>query len=270
MIREGWHDRYPGTARRRGRSAAELRVQRRSEGGPRPAGVRHRRSGLQGHRPHPAGPAQPAGPVRPRAGWPTRATSRSSRSTRASSTRRRPRSRPTRSTSIRRTSSSWPSRAAATRSRRTFGVLGMCSRQYAHHIPFIVKLNHNELLTYPNEFDQIMFGSVEQAYDLGAAGVGATIYFGADESHRQIIEVSEAFQQAHELGHVHRAVVLPAQLGLQGGRRRLPRRGRPHRPGQPPRRHHRGRHHQAEAADEERRLQRGQASARPAPWSTTS
>jgi class I fructose-bisphosphate aldolase len=82
----------------------------------------------------------------------------------------------------------------------TFGVLGLCSRQYAHKIPFIVKINHNELLTYPNEFDQIMFGSVEQAYDLGAAGVGATIYFGSPESHRQIIEVSEAFSRAHDLG----------------------------------------------------------------------
>jgi class I fructose-bisphosphate aldolase len=82
----------------------------------------------------------------------------------------------------------------------TFGVLGMCSRQYSHQIPFIVKLNHNELLTLPNEFDQIMFGSVEQAFDLGAAGVGATIYFGSPESHRQIIEVSEAFHRAHELG----------------------------------------------------------------------
>ncbi len=82
----------------------------------------------------------------------------------------------------------------------TFGVLGLCSRQYAHKIPFIAKLNHNELLTYPNEFDQIMFGSVDEAYDLGAAGVGATIYFGSPESHRQIIEVSEAFHQAHELG----------------------------------------------------------------------
>src|SRR4051794_11096919 len=82
----------------------------------------------------------------------------------------------------------------------TFGVLGLCSRRYAHRIPFIVKINHNELLTYPNEFDQIMFGSVEQAYDLGAAGVGATIYFGSPESHRQIIEVSEAFSRAHDLG----------------------------------------------------------------------
>jgi class I fructose-bisphosphate aldolase len=82
----------------------------------------------------------------------------------------------------------------------TFGVLGLCSRQYAHKIPFIVKINHNELLTYPNEFDQIMFGSVEQAFDLGAAAVGATIYFGSPESHRQIIEVSEAFSRAHDLG----------------------------------------------------------------------
>ncbi len=82
----------------------------------------------------------------------------------------------------------------------TFGVLGMVSRTYAHRIPFIVKINHNELLTYPATHDQIMFGSVEQAYDLGAAGVGATIYFGSDDSNRQIIEVAEAFSRAHELG----------------------------------------------------------------------
>jgi class I fructose-bisphosphate aldolase len=82
----------------------------------------------------------------------------------------------------------------------TFGVLGSVSRRYAHRIPFIVKLNHNELLTLPNKFDQIMFGSVEQAYDLGAAGVGATIYFGSDEATRQIQEVSEAFAHAHQLG----------------------------------------------------------------------
>jgi len=79
-------------------------------------------------------------------------------------------------------------------------VLGMVSRKYAHKIPFIVKINHNELLTYPNKFDQIMFAGVEQAYDMGAAAVGATIYFGSDESGRQIVEVSEAFQYAHELG----------------------------------------------------------------------
>jgi class I fructose-bisphosphate aldolase len=82
----------------------------------------------------------------------------------------------------------------------TLGVLGLCSRQYAHRIPFIAKLNHNELLTYPTEYDQIMFGSPEEAWNLGAAGVGATIYFGADNSRRQLLEVSEAFQQAHELG----------------------------------------------------------------------
>jgi class I fructose-bisphosphate aldolase len=82
----------------------------------------------------------------------------------------------------------------------TFGVLGALSREYAHKIPFIVKLNHNELLTYPNKFDQIMFGSVKEAFDLGAAGVGATIYFGSDESTRQIQEVSRAFQEAHDLG----------------------------------------------------------------------
>ena len=79
----------------------------------------------------------------------------------------------------------------------TFGVLGAVSRRYAHRIPFIVKLNHNELLTYPNKFDQVMFGSVQQAWDLGAVGVGATIYFGSEESTRQLQEVSEAFAEAH-------------------------------------------------------------------------
>jgi fructose-bisphosphate aldolase, class I len=82
----------------------------------------------------------------------------------------------------------------------TFGVLGALSREFAHKIPFIVKLNHNELLTYPNKFDQIMFGSVKEAFDLGAAGVGATIYFGSDESTRQIQEVSRAFKEAHDVG----------------------------------------------------------------------
>ncbi len=82
----------------------------------------------------------------------------------------------------------------------TFGVLAQASRRYAHKIPFIVKLNHNELLTYPNKFDQVMFGNVQQAWDLGAAGVGATIYFGSEESTRQLQEVSEAFAEAHQLG----------------------------------------------------------------------
>lgn len=82
----------------------------------------------------------------------------------------------------------------------TFGALGSVARKYAHKIPFIVKLNHNELLTYPNKFDQIMFGSVEQAYEMGAVAVGATIYFGSPESARQIVEVAAAFRRAHELG----------------------------------------------------------------------
>ena len=84
----------------------------------------------------------------------------------------------------------------------TFGVLGACARKYAHKIPFIVKINHNEILSYPNKYDQIMYGDIDQAFDMGAAAVGATIYFGSDESTRQIQEVSEAFAYAHELGMV--------------------------------------------------------------------
>ncbi len=82
----------------------------------------------------------------------------------------------------------------------TFGVLASCSRKYAHKIPFVVKLNHNELMTYPGKFNQIMFGSVEEAWNLGATAVGATIYFGSEHSSRQIIEVAQAFERAHELG----------------------------------------------------------------------
>ena len=82
----------------------------------------------------------------------------------------------------------------------TFGVLGSVARKFAHKIPFIVKVNHNELMTYPNQFDQVMFGTVNQAKDMGALAVGATIYFGSDQSTRQITEVSEAFAYAHELG----------------------------------------------------------------------
>lgn len=82
----------------------------------------------------------------------------------------------------------------------TFGVLGSVGRKYAHKIPFIVKINHNELLTLPNKFDQVLFGTVKEAHNLGAAAVGATIYFGSDESTRQITEISQAFAQAHELG----------------------------------------------------------------------
>ena len=82
----------------------------------------------------------------------------------------------------------------------TFGVLGATSRKYAHKIPYVVKINHNELLTFPNKADQIMYGTIQQAYDMGAAAVGATIYFGSPESGRQIIEIAEAFALAHELG----------------------------------------------------------------------
>ncbi|MEQ9264914.1 MAG: class I fructose-bisphosphate aldolase [Balneolaceae bacterium] len=82
----------------------------------------------------------------------------------------------------------------------TFGALRIVSRKYAHKIPFVVKINHNELLTYPNTFDQIMYGNIDQAYDMGAAAVGATIYFGSSESNRQIQEVAQAFAYAHELG----------------------------------------------------------------------
>ncbi|RJO67314.1 MAG: class I fructose-bisphosphate aldolase [Myxococcales bacterium] len=84
----------------------------------------------------------------------------------------------------------------------TFGVLGLVSRKYAHKIPFVVKLNHNEFLSYPNTYDQRLFGSVRQAFDMGAAAVGATIYFGSEESRRQIEEVSAAFEEAHSLGMV--------------------------------------------------------------------
>ena len=82
----------------------------------------------------------------------------------------------------------------------TVGVLGSVSRRYAHKLPFICKLNHNEFLSYPNAYDQIAFGSVQKAYDLGAAGVGATIYFGSQESRRQIVEIAKAFEEAHRLG----------------------------------------------------------------------
>ncbi|MDK2842970.1 MAG: fructose-bisphosphate aldolase, class [Anaerophaga sp.] len=82
----------------------------------------------------------------------------------------------------------------------TFGGLALHARKYAHKIPFLVKINHNELMTYPNKYDQIMFGSVSEAWNLGAAAVGATIYFGSEESNRQLVEVAEAFEQAHELG----------------------------------------------------------------------
>lgn len=82
----------------------------------------------------------------------------------------------------------------------TYGVLAATARKYAHRIPFVVKINHNELLTYPNKFDQVMFGNIKDAWNMGATAVGATIYFGSDESTRQLVEVAEAFEYAHELG----------------------------------------------------------------------
>jgi len=82
----------------------------------------------------------------------------------------------------------------------TFGVLGMMARKYAHKIPFLVKINHNELLTYPNQSKEILFGTIDEAYDMGAAAVGATVYFGSEDSGREIVEVAEAFAHAHELG----------------------------------------------------------------------
>ncbi len=82
----------------------------------------------------------------------------------------------------------------------TYGVLGSVARKYAHRFPFVVKINHNQLMTYPNSFDQILFGTVQQAADMGAAAIGATIYFGSEESSRQIVEIAEAFAYAHELG----------------------------------------------------------------------
>jgi len=82
----------------------------------------------------------------------------------------------------------------------TFGVMGIMARKYAHKIPFLVKINHNELMSYPNGYEQILFGTVKQAYDMGAAAIGATVYFGSDDSHREIIEIAQAFALAHELG----------------------------------------------------------------------
>lgn len=84
----------------------------------------------------------------------------------------------------------------------TFGNLGAVARKYAHKIPFVVKLNHNELLSYPNTYDQVLFGTVKEAWEMGAVAVGATIYFGSEQSRRQLVEIAEAFDYAHELGIV--------------------------------------------------------------------
>jgi class I fructose-bisphosphate aldolase len=98
----------------------------------------------------------------------------------------------------------------------TIGVLGVTARKYAHRIPYIVKLNHNELLTYPNHYDQITFGSPHQAFEMGAVGVGATIYFGSEQSDRQLQEVSEMFQEAHQLGMFTVAADLTSQANHLG------------------------------------------------------
>ena len=137
-----------------------------------------------------------------------------------------------------------------------------------HRIPFIVKLNHNEFLHYPSQYDQVMFGSARQAADLGAIGVGATIYFGQSKSDRQIQEV-RAFAEAHELGMFTVLWCYLRNAAFKTKEARLPRRGRSHRPGQPHRRHPRGRPHQAEAAGEQRRLHGRSSSARPTPSSTS-
>ena len=102
----------------------------------------------------------------------------------------------------------------------TLGALGSVGRKYAHKIPFLLKVNHNEFLSYPNSYDQIRFASVKQAFDMGAVGVGATIYFGSEESKRQIQEVTSMVPAGARAGDVHGALVLPAQPGLQdeGGR----------------------------------------------------
>ena len=119
----------------------------------------------------------------------------------------------------------------------TFGVLGAVARKYAHKIPFIVKLNHNELLTYPNSYDQVMFGTVKEAWNMGAVAVGATIYFGSEQSRRQIVEVSQA-QIAPRTGNGYYSVVLFEKQQLQKGWYRLSCRCRLDRTSQPYRGYH--------------------------------
>ena len=136
---------------------------------------------------------------------------------------------------------------------------GSWPARYAHKIPFIVKLNHNDFLHYPNTYDQVMFGSVRQAIDLGAVGVGATIYYGSEQCDRQIHEVSDGVRRGPpQSGCSPCCGATCATRPSRPGRRRLPPVGRSDRPGQPHGRDHRGRHHQAEAAREQRWLQRPQ------------
>ena len=155
----------------------------------------------------------------------------------------------------------------------TLGALGATARRYAHRIPFLLKLNHNEFLSYPNTYDQIMFASVRQAREQGCVAVGATIYFGSPESQAPDPGGDGGVRGRARAGHGDGALVLPAQLRLLGeGRRpRLPRRRRPDHPGEPPGRHHRGRHHQAEGArDGPAGLSSTSTSARPTSASTPS
>ena len=176
-----------------------------------------------------------------------------------------------RATSTRRTSSSSPSRAAATRSPPRSACSARSSRRYAHQHPLHREAQPQRAAHLPEQVrpDHVRHRS-QQACDLGAAGVGATIYFGSAESTRQLQEVSEAFAEAHELGMF---TVLWCYLRNNAFKKDgvdYHAVGRPHRPGQPPRRHDRGRHHQAEAAREQRRLHRRSTSARPTRSSTTS
>ena len=116
----------------------------------------------------------------------------------------------------------------------TLGVLSSVARRYAHKIPFIVKINHNEILSYPNIYDQTLYASVDQAFDMGAVAIGATVFYGSEHSRRQIQEVSEAFAHAHELG-LHHLMGVFAQSGIQDRRQGLPCVRRPDWPSQSPR-----------------------------------
>jgi hypothetical protein len=190
------------------------------------------------------------------AAWPAPATCRSCRWTRASSTRRglvRPQSPiyfdPENIVEL---AIEGGCNAVAS----TLGVLGSVARRYAHKIPFLVKINHNEMLTYPTIYDQTLFARVEQAFDMGAVAVGATIYFGSAESAAARSWRSATPSSRPTSWAWSRCCGPTCATGLQEGRRRLSRSRRPHRPGQPPGRHHRGRHRQAEAGREQRGLHR--------------
>ena len=146
------------------------------------------------------------------------------------------------------------SQPTARLSPRRSGRSASVARRYSHKIPFIVKLNHNDFLHYPNTYDQVMFGSVRQAFDLGAIAVGATIYFGSPESDRQLHEVSVAFAEAHRLGMFTVLWCYLRNPAFKTARGRLPPVGRPHRPGEPHGSDDRGGPNKAEAAREQRRV----------------